>query len=189
MDEEAKMDFRPEAILDHCASGDGSSSHYCLHQLFCLFLLFCRRTLYPHEGARVLYKGKIGTISGGGIANRMRLVYFIIAWISLVLGLIGIVLPVLPTTPFLLLTVVCFSKSSTRFEEWFQQTKLYRLYVADYRETKSIAKSRKKKIIIYIYILMAISIYFAPILAVKIGLGALTIFITYYLFWVIPDKK
>jgi len=36
---------------------------------------------------------------------------------------------------------------------------------------------------------MAISIYLAPILAVKIGLGALTIFITYYLFWVIPDKK
>ena len=114
----------------------------------------------------------------------MRVVYFIIAWISLALGLIGIVLPVLPTTPFLLLTVVCFSKSSTRFEEWFQQTKLYQLYVADYRETKSIAKSRKKKII-----LMAISIYLAPILAVKIGLGALTVFITYYLFWVIPDKK
>ena len=82
----------------------------------------------------------------------MRVVYFIIAWISLALGLIGIVLPVLPTTPFLLLTVVCFSKSSTRFEEWFQQTKLYQLYVADYRETKSIARSRKKKIIVYIYI-------------------------------------
>ena len=47
----------------------------------------------------------------------------------------------------------------------------------------------KKKIIVYIYILMAISIYLAPILAVKIGLGALTVFITYYLFWVIPDKN
>ena len=119
----------------------------------------------------------------------MRVVYFIIAWISLALGLIGIVLPVLPTTPVLLLTVVCFSKSSTRFEEWFQQTKLYQLYVADYRETKSIARIRKKKIIVYIYILMAISIFFAPIIWVKIGLGALTVFITYYLFWVIPDKK
>ena len=113
----------------------------------------------------------------------MRVVYFIIAWISLALGILGIILPVLPTTPFLLLTVVCFSKSSTRFEEWFQQTKLYQLYVADYRETKSIARSRKKKIIVYIYI------FFAPIIWVKIGLGALTVFITYYLFWVIPDKK
>ena len=119
----------------------------------------------------------------------MRIIYFVIAWVSLGIGLIGIVLPVLPTTPFLLLTVFCFSKSSRRFEEWFQNTKLYRLYVADYRETKSIARSCKKKIIIYIYILMAISIYFAPIIWVKIGLGALTVFITYYLFWVIPDKK
>ena len=119
----------------------------------------------------------------------MRIIYFVIAWVSLGIGLLGIVLPVLPTTPFLLLTVFCFSKSSRRFEEWFQKTKLYQLYVADYRETKSIARSRKKKIIIYIYILMAISIYFAPIIWVKIGLGALTVFITYYLFWVIPDKK
>ena len=47
----------------------------------------------------------------------------------------------------------------------------------------------RKKIIVSIYILMGISIYFAPLLPVKIGLGALTIFITYYLFKVIPDKE
>ena len=49
------------------------------------------------------------------------------------------------------------------------KTKLTQLYVADYRETKSIARSRKKKIIVYIYILMAISIYLVWILGVKIG--------------------
>ena len=70
--------------------------------------------------------------------------------ISLALGIIGIVLPVLPTTPFLILTVICFSKSSKRFEKWFSNTKLYQIYVADYLETKSIDRSRKKKIIIYI---------------------------------------
>ena len=118
----------------------------------------------------------------------MRGFYFVVAWISLALGIIGIVLPVLPTTPFLLLTVFCFSKSSKRFEKWFANTKLYQIYVSDYLETKSIARSRKKKIIIYIYILMGISIYFAPIIYVKIGLGLLTVFITYYLFKVIPDK-
>ena len=62
------------------------------------------------------------------------------------------------------------------------------IYVADYLETKSIDRSRKKKIIIYIYILMGVSIYFAPIIFVKIGLALLTVFITYYLFKVIPDK-
>ncbi|EHZ60418.1 hypothetical protein SPAR97_1165 [Streptococcus pneumoniae GA47461] len=49
--------------------------------------------------------------------------------------------------------------------------------------------NERKNIIVSIYVLMGISIYFAPLLPVKIGLGALTIFITYYLFKVIPDKE
>mgnify|MGYP000902901332 FL=1 len=119
----------------------------------------------------------------------MRLIYFVIACLSLALGVIGMFLPVLPTTPFLLLSIACFSRSSKRIENWLYHTKMYQIYVADFRETGTIAKERKKKIIVSIYILMGISIYFAPLLPVKIGLGALTIFITYYLFKVIPDKE
>lgn len=68
----------------------------------------------------------------------MRLVYLTIGFVSLGLGIIGIPLPILPTTPFLLLSMACFAKSSKRFEKWLYQTKLYQTYVADYRETKSI---------------------------------------------------
>ena len=89
----------------------------------------------------------------------MRLVYLTIGFVSLGLGIIGIPLPILPTTPFLLLSMACFAKSSKRFETWLYQTKLYQTYVADYRETKSIAKERKKWILLQIYILMGISIY------------------------------
>ena len=123
------------------------------------------------------------------LGEDMRIIYLSIGFISLALALVGVVLPLLPTTPFLLLSIACFSKSSKRFEDWLYHTKLYQTYVADFRETKSIARERKKKIIVSIYILMGISIYFAPLLPVKIGLGALTIFITYYLFKVIPDKE
>jgi len=62
----------------------------------------------------------------------MRLVYLTIGFISLGLGIIGIPLPILPTTPFLLLSMACFAKSSKRFETWLYQTKLYQTYVADY---------------------------------------------------------
>lgn len=119
----------------------------------------------------------------------MRLVYLTIGFISLGLGIIGIPLPILPTTPFLLLAMACFAKSSKRFETWLYQTKLYQTYVADYRETKSIAKERKKWILLQIYILMGISIYLAPIIWVKFALGTLTIFITFYLLKVIPNKS
>ena len=124
----------------------------------------------------------------------MRFVYLTVGFVSLGLGIIGIPLPILPTTPFLLLSMACFAKSSKRFETWLYQTKLYQTklyqtYVADYRETKSIAKERKKWILLQIYILMGISIYLAPIIWVKLALGALTIFITYYLLKVIPNKS
>ena len=75
----------------------------------------------------------------------MRIIYLIIGFLSLALAIVGVVLPLLPTTPFLLLSIACFSRSSKRFEDWLYHTKLYQVYVADFRETKSIARERKKK--------------------------------------------
>ena len=117
-----------------------------------------------------------------------RLFFLTGGFISLTVGLIGIILPIIPTTPFLLLSGFCFAKSSTRFETWLRKTKVYQFYVADYAETKSISASRKKKIIWQIYLLMGISIWLAPLIWIKIGLFLLTLFITYYLFKVIPNK-
>ena len=118
----------------------------------------------------------------------MKIMYLSLGMVSLGLGILGIPLPILPTTLFLLLAIACFTRSSKRFEKWLYNTKLYQTYVADFRETKSIAKERKKWILLQIYILMGISIYLAPIIWVKLALGALTIFITYYLLKVIPNK-
>jgi len=48
----------------------------------------------------------------------MRILYLSIGWLSLALGIVGIFLPLLPTTPFLLLAAVCFSKASPRLHHW-----------------------------------------------------------------------
>lgn len=101
----------------------------------------------------------------------------------------GAVIPILPTTPFLLLAGYCFANSSSRFHIWMQKTKIYHFYVADYATTKAIPRRKKWQILSNIYLLMGISVWAAPIYWVKLILLGLMVFLTIMLFWVIPDKK
>ena len=60
----------------------------------------------------------------GGIMR--KILYIMIGCISLGLGIIGVILPILPTVLFVLLAAFCFAKSSERLDSWFKNTKLYR---------------------------------------------------------------
>ena len=53
-------------------------------------------------------------------------------------GIIGIFLPILPTTPFLLLAAWCYTRSSKRFYNWLINNKLFGKYIKDYREHKGV---------------------------------------------------
>ena len=55
-----------------------------------------------------------------------KILYILIGCIALGLGIIGVVLPILPTVPFVLLAAFCFARSSKRLDGWFKNTKLYR---------------------------------------------------------------
>ena len=58
--------------------------------------------------------------------NGKKIVYGVIGCIGVGLGAAGVVLPILLTVPFLLLAAYCFARSSTRLQEWFVGTKLYK---------------------------------------------------------------
>lgn len=74
--------------------------------------------------------------------------------ISLILGIIGIFLPLLPTTPLLLLTSFCFLKSSDRLNEKFMQTKIYNKYVKTFKEQGGMTLKAKLTLVIPVSLLL-----------------------------------
>ena len=81
------------------------------------------------------------------LSNKILMRYF---WISLgcisfILGTIGIILPLLPTVPFYLLTLYCFSKGSQRLHQWFRQTDLYKKHLADFVQKRAMSIKAKFK--------------------------------------------
>ena len=75
----------------------------------------------------------------------IRAIYLVLAFLFLGIGIAGIVLPILPTTPFLLLTAALFAKSSERFHKWFVSTKLYDKYIDQALNRKAMTKETKRK--------------------------------------------
>jgi hypothetical protein len=87
----------------------------------------------------------------------MRLLYLILGFISLGVGIIGIALPVLPTTPFLLLTTLLFAKSSPKFHDWFVSTKLYEIHLKTFIETRSMTKRQKWSLLLFVDLICIIT--------------------------------
>lgn len=105
------------------------------------------------------------------------------------LGVMGIVLPILPTTPFLLLAAACYANSSERFYVWLLTNRLFGQYIRDWREKKGLSIGTKLWVIFVLVVTMGISIvFFVPILAVKLLLASIGLGITIYI-WRLPTKK
>lgn len=87
----------------------------------------------------------------------IKVFYIIVAFISLILGIIGIILPVLPTTPFLLLTLYAFSKSSEKFHTWFTHTAIYHKYLKTFAEQRAMTRKQKWQLMIFVDVILITS--------------------------------
>ncbi|WP_018692158.1 YbaN family protein [Algicola sagamiensis] len=118
-----------------------------------------------------------------------RVFYFISGWISLGLGFIGIFLPLLPTTPFVLLAAVCFSRSSERVHEWLLAHRLFGPIIIDWqrygvikRKTKMLSTSTMVLFISYPMIWGTFSIY------IKLVIIMIMVGVTWFI-WTRPSER
>lgn len=86
-----------------------------------------------------------------------KVIYIFGGMIALALGALGVVMPVLPTTPFLLLAMYCFAKGSHKLNRWFTGTKLYKRYLEEYVQKKAMALKQKMAIQIFAGLMMVLS--------------------------------
>jgi len=103
---------------------------------------------YKNSVKRVQNKNKI-----------IKIIYVILGSIFVGLGFLGIFLPLLPTTPFLLLAAACYARSSERFYQWLMNNPLFGTYIKNYRENKGIPFRGKIISISLLWITILFSIF------------------------------
>lgn len=88
-----------------------------------------------------------------------------LAFICVGLGAIGIVLPILPTTPLFIAAACLFAKGSKKFHVWFLNTKLYKTYIESAVKNGTMERKAKRKMMITLTIVFGIGIFFSPMIA------------------------
>ena len=102
-----------------------------------------------------------------------RGVYLIIGLTSLLLGIIGIVVPLLPTVPFILLAAYCFARSSDRLYQWLMSHPWFADALKNWQAQGAIRKSLKKKAYLVSSLSFVTSIVIVPLIWVKVMLACL----------------
>ena len=103
----------------------------------------------------------------------VRYVFLTIGSISFALGTAGIVLPLLPTVPFYMLTLFCLARGSERLHKMFLASSLYQKTVAAYERDKALTLRTKLSILASVTTIMAIGAYFSqniPVALIVMGL-------------------
>lgn len=102
--------------------------------------------------------------------------------LCILLGLIGIILPVLPTTPFLLLAAYCFARSSERFHTWLVTNGLFGQYIQNFQDGRGIPRRTKALAITMLWLIIGISaVFFVSSWWLRVALVAVAIGVTIHL--------
>ncbi len=119
----------------------------------------------------------------------MKIIYVILGFVSMGLGIVGSFLPGLPTVPFLLLASFFFARGSERFHRWFTQTKIYKNYLEDFEKNRSMTLKVKIGLLCLSSTMIAFPIFFVKNNYLRLVLILVVIFKYYYFIFCIKTSK
>lgn len=111
----------------------------------------------------------------------MKYIYFVLGLLFMGVGCVGIILPILPTTPFLLVALFLFAKSSKRAEAWFMSTKIYQKHIDSFVKERAMTLKSKITLLAFASTMLMIAFFVMDNLYGRITIIVL-MFIKYYYF-------
>lgn len=119
-------------------------------------------------------------------------IFVAIGCVFLALGALGVVVPLLPSFPFLLIATWCFMRGSARFHRWFVQTKLYRENIQSYVESRTLTRKAKIRASISLTLIMGVSCFF--MMRKSLVIPCVILFVIWaghliYFTWFVPNAE
>ncbi len=121
--------------------------------------------------------------NSGARPNRfIRWLLIIIGLLSTSMGLVGIVLPLVPTTPFLLLAAACFIRSSEKFYSWLINSPVLGRYILAYKEKRGLPLRAKVFILLFLWVTISFSAFvMVSLWFVRVFLFVIASAVTYHI--------
>ncbi len=118
----------------------------------------------------------------------VRLIFAGLGFLFVALGVLGVFLPVLPTTPFMLLAAACFARSSPRIHRWLLSNPTFGPIINEWHTYRSIPYRAKRTALLLIVLSFGVSItFFVPIWPAKLAMGFGGLILGIWL-WRIPSR-
>jgi uncharacterized protein len=109
------------------------------------------------------------------LTKTKRALWVVAGSLFLLLGVLGAFLPVLPTTPFLLLTAACYARGSRRFHHWLLHNRLFGGYIRDYLEGRGIPLRTKIWSMVMLWGTIGYTVYRVDVLPMRLMLPLIAI--------------